>query len=262
VSLLTKNLGVVINLAILLAIWEAAVRIFSIPTLVLPPPSAIVENLFTNYATLLIHAKTTILEILPGFAVGAVFGIGAALLMTELPWVRRTFYPYIIGSQTIPKIAIAPLVIIWFGVGIMPKIFFVALLSFFPILINTMSGFAGTDRRHLDLMYSVNADAGQVYRHIRFPTAIPHIFAGLKLGITVSVIGAIVGEFVASTSGLGYLLLYYTQFLDMTSAFAVLVMLMVLGIACFGIVQWIEGRLSWDARFRERARSVVAETSL
>jgi NitT/TauT family transport system permease protein len=182
--------------------------------------------------------------------------------MTEYAWVRRSVYPFVIGSQTIPKIAIAPLVIIWFGVGLTPKIFFVALLSFFPVLINTMTGFASTDRRHLDLMHSVNASSRQVYWHISFPTAVPHIFAGLKLGITVSVIGAIVGEFVASTSGLGYLLLYYTQFLDMVATFAVLVVLMLLGVACFGTVQVIEALLSWDAKSRQRTTNVVAESNL
>jgi NitT/TauT family transport system permease protein len=241
----------------IVAIWEAGVWVFNVPALILPPPSAIVLNIVETWRNLLIHTAATTYEILTGFAAGAVIGIGTALLMTEFPAVRSSIYPVVIASQTIPKVAIAPLVIIWFGVGIYPKILIVALLAFFPILINTMAGFESTDRRHLELMRSVNASEQQVYWNIRFPTAVPHIFAGLKLGITASVIGAIIGEWVASTRGLGYLLLFYTQYLDMTSAFAVLVVLVLLGIACFALVEIVEQAMSWDSKIRKSRVGVI-----
>jgi ABC-type nitrate/sulfonate/bicarbonate transport system permease component len=234
-QLATVTLALVIALA-----WEGAVRAFAIPTIILPAPSAIALNIFENFDKYLEHAWVTSYEILIGFAVGALFGIGIALAMLEFP-------------------AIAPLLIIWFGVGILPKIMIVALLALFPVLINTVSGFESTERGHLDLLHSVDASKRQVYWHIRFPTALPYIFAGLKLAITVSVIGAIVGEWVASTRGLGYLLLFYTQYLDMVSTFAVLIVLVVLGVALFGAVAMAERAISWETKVRRQTRVEVAE---
>ena len=253
-QLATVTLALVIALA-----WEGAVRAFAIPTIILPAPSAIALNIFENFDKYLGHAWVTSYEILIGFAVGAFFGIGIALAMLEFPALRGSIYPLVIASQTIPKIAIAPLLIIWFGVGILPKIMIVALLALFPVLINTVSGFESTERGHLDLLHSVDASKRQVYWHIRFPTALPYIFAGLKLAITVSVIGAIVGEWVASTRGLGYLLLFYTQYLDMVSTFAVLIVLVVLGVALFGAVALAERAISWEAKVRRQTRVEVAE---
>jgi NitT/TauT family transport system permease protein len=256
-----QHAAVIIIVLVILAAWEAGVRVLSVPVLILPPPSAIVLNIAETWRNLLIHTATTTYEILAGFVAGMVLGIGTALFVTEFPAVRSSVYPVVIASQTIPKIAIAPLMIIWFGVGIYPKILIVALLAFFPILINTMTGFESTDRRHLELMRSVNASERQVYWNIRFPTAVPHIFAGLKLGITAAVIGAIIGEWVASTRGLGYLLLFYTQYLDMISTFAVLVVLVLLGVICFALVEFVEHMVSWDSKIR-KARLAVVEASL
>ena len=257
-----QNLGVWLIAAGIVGCWELAVRVFTVSNLVLPPPSLVALNIAGAYSNLLSHTGATAFEILSGFFAGAILGIGTAFVMTKFPSVRSSVYPIVIASQTIPKIAIAPLVIIWFGVGIYPKILIVALLAFFPILINTIAGFESTDRRHIDLMRSVNASEVDVYRHIRFPTAVPHIFAGLKLGITSSVIGAIVAEWVASSKGLGYLLLFYTQYLDMESAFAVLSILVILGVACFWIVEIIENRFSWDVKLKKRARINTAESHL
>lgn len=258
-----RNPLVTLGLALfVLLLWEGAVRLFAIPTLVLPPPSAIALNIHANFSKLLGHAWVTSYEIMVGFAVGTLLGIGTALAMVELPALRGLVYPWVIASQTVPKIAIAPLLIIWFGVGILPKIMIVALLALFPVLINTVSGFESTDRGHLDLLHSVDASKRQIYWHIRFPSALPFIFAGLKLAITVSVIGAIVGEWVASTQGLGYLLLFHTQYLDMVSTFAVLVVLVVLGIGFFAVIALLERALSWEAKVRRETRVEVAQPSL
>jgi ABC-type nitrate/sulfonate/bicarbonate transport system permease component len=246
----------------IILLWEVLVRAFAVPTLILPRPSAILVNLYESYDKYLIHTWVTSYEIVVGFAVGALLGIVTALAMIEFPGLRGSIYPLVIASQTIPKIAIAPLMIIWFGVGIVPKIITVALLAFFPILINTVSGFESTDRGHLDLLHSVDANKRQVYWHIRFPTALPHIFAGLKLAITVSVIGAIVGEWVASTQGLGYLLLLYTQYLDMVSTFAVLIVLVILGVVLFAAVAFVERAVSWETRVRQQTKVEVAESNL
>jgi NitT/TauT family transport system permease protein len=136
------------------------------------------------------------------------------------------------------------------------------LLAYFPVLINTIAGIESTDEGHVNLMRSVYASEAQIYRHIRLPTAVPYVFAGLKLGVTVSVIGAIVAEWVASTKGLGYLLLFYTQYLDMVRTFAVLVVLMALGVGLFAATALVERLVSWERRVRRSAGVTTAETSL
>jgi ABC-type nitrate/sulfonate/bicarbonate transport system permease component len=247
---------------LILLFWEAAVRWFSLPAIILPSPSAIAIYLYENFPKLVGHAWVTTYEILVGFSIGAVLGIFIAQAMMEFPLLRGSVYPLVIASQTIPKIAIAPLLIIWFGVGLAPKLITVALLALFPVLINTVVGFESADRGHLDLMRSVHAGKRQIYWNIYFPTALPYIFAGLKLAITVSVIGALVGEWVASTKGLGYLLLFYTQYLDMVATFAVLIVLVVLGVALFSIIAQAERAVSWESRVRSKSRVETAEANL
>lgn len=249
-------------LGTIVAAWELGVRIFAIPPLILPRPLQVLEALWADADRLLGHTWVTTYEIASGFLAGAVLGIGTALLMTQFPALRSAIYPLIIASQTTPKIAIAPLLIIWFGVGIYPKILTVALLAFFPVLINTIAGIESTDEGHVNLMRSVYASETQIYRHIRLPTAIPYVFAGLKLGVTVSVIGAIVAEWVASTRGLGYLLLFYTQYLDMVRTFAVLIVLMALGVGFFAATALAERLLSWERHVRRDTRVTAAETNL
>lgn len=249
-------------LGTIVAAWELGVRAFAIPPLILPRPLQILGAIWTDADRLLGHTWVTTYEIASGFLVGALLGIGTALLMTQFPALRSAIYPLIIASQTTPKIAIAPLLIIWFGVGIYPKILTVALLAFFPVLINTIAGIESTDEGHVNLMRSVYASETQIYRHIRLPTAVPYVFAGLKLGVTVSVIGAIVAEWVASTKGLGYLLLFYTQYLDMVRTFAVLIVLMALGVGFFAATALAERLLSWERHVRRTTRVTTAEPSL
>src|SRR5262245_37610545 len=249
-------------LGAILVVWELGVRAFAIPPIILPRPLQVLGAIWGDADRLVGHTWVTTYEILTGFLAGAVLGIGTALIMTQFPALRSAIYPLIIASQTTPKIAIAPLLIIWFGVGIYPKILTVALLAFFPILINTIAGIEATDEGHVNLMRSVYASEAQIYRHIRLPTAVPFVFAGLKLGVTVSVIGAIVAEWVASTRGLGYLLLFYTQYLDMVRTFAVLIVLMALGVGLFAATALVERLVSWEPRVRRAAGVTTAEPSL
>jgi len=262
IGLYRNQLAAIFLIVLLLLVWEGAVQLFSLHVLVLPPPSKIFAYIYENFDKLLLHSWVTTYEIIVGFAIGAGLGIGISLAMLEYPLLRGTIYPLVIASQTIPKIAIAPLLIIWFGVGLTPKIIIVSLLALFPVLINTVAGFESTDRGHLDLLRSVDASKRQAYWHIHFPTALPHIFAGLKLAITVSVIGALVGEWVASTKGLGYLLLFYTQYLDMVGTFAVLIVLILLGVFLFSVIALIERATSWEAKVRRKTKVEVAEASL
>jgi NitT/TauT family transport system permease protein len=184
-----------------------------------------------------------------------------AILMAISPVIRAAMYPIVIASQTTPKIAIAPLLIVWFGLGLLPKVMMVALLAFFPVLINTLAGIDNTDRGHLELLRSVNATRWQTYRQVRLPAAIPYVFAGLKLALTVSVIGAIVSEWVSANAGLGYLLLFFNAGLRTTELFAVLLFLVLAASIAFGILLLIEKTFSWESRLSASSSTSTTATS-
>lgn len=238
----------VITIIAILAFWEWASIAWGIKEFILPAPSVIVRAAIENWRELIDNMWTTLGVLAAGYAVGVIFGVGLAILMMLLPPVRSALYPLIVASQTIPKIAIAPLLILWFGVGVEPKIFIIALLAFFPVLINTVTGLEGTDKGHLELMHSVDARFWQVYRHVRLPSAVPHIFAGLKLALTVSVIGAVVGEWVVGNRGLGYLLLAYNASLSTAKLFAALALIVAISATLFYLITRLEKAFSWRAR--------------
>ncbi|MBS7701323.1 ABC transporter permease [Chelatococcus sp. YT9] len=237
-----------ITIIAILAFWEWASIAWGIKEFILPAPSVIVRAAIENWRELIDNMWTTLGVLAAGYAVGVIFGVGLAIIMMLLPPVRSALYPLIVASQTIPKIAIAPLLILWFGVGVEPKIFIIALLAFFPVLINTVTGLEGTDKGHLELMHSVDARFWQVYRHVRLPSAVPHIFAGLKLALTVSVIGAVVGEWVVGNRGLGYLLLAYNASLSTAKLFAALALIVAISAILFYLITRLEKALSWRAR--------------
>ncbi|MFB9949622.1 ABC transporter permease [Rhizobium puerariae] len=233
-----------------LAVWEAATRLLGIKEFILPAPSVIARTLVTIAPELASHLWATLSVLLSGYLLGVLFGIALAVVMIVLPPVRRAVYPLVVASQTIPKIVIAPLLILWFGVGPEPKIFMVALLAFFPVLVNTVAGLEGTDKGHLELMKSVDANLWQVYRHVRLPAAVPQIFAGFKLALTVSVIGAVVGEWVVGNRGVGYLLLAYNASLMTANVFATLSVIILCSAILFYIITLAERRFSWRVRLQ------------
>lgn len=232
----------------MLITWEAFVALAHPPRFILPAPSAILVAFVEDFPLTFRHFLSTFQIAGLGFVAGTLSGLLIAVLMAIAPVMRSALYPIVIASQTTPKIAIAPLLIVWFGLGLLPKVLIVALLTFFPVLINTLAGIDGTDRGHLDLLKSVNATRWQTYRQVRLPAAIPYVFAGLKLALTISVIGAIVAEWVSANSGLGYLLLFYNAGLRTTELFAVLLFLVLAASIAFGILIVLERLLSWDAR--------------
>ena len=234
-----------------LLIWEFCTWYFAIRPFILPSPTRIIETAINIAPNLVRNMGTTLWVLLTGYTIGVLAGIFLAVVMLILPAVRRAIFPIIVMSQTIPKIAIAPLLILWFGVGPEPKVFIIALLAFFPVLINTVSGLEGTERGHLELMRSVDANLWNVYRHVRLPAAVPQIFAGLKLALTVSVIGAVVGEWVVGNQGLGYLLLAYNSSLETASVFATLLLIITITAVLFYTITRLEKLFSWRARLNE-----------
>lgn len=225
--------------------WEIAVRALRVSELFLPPPSAIMVALVQGFASgLFLQALgVTMFEILAGYllAAGAAFLLGT--LISQIRLLEVTLYPYIVAVQTMPKIAIAPLLIVWVGFGVESKVVVAALVAFFPMLVNTIVGLKATPAEKIDLMRSLAATRWKIFRLVQLPEALPYVFAGLNVGIVLAVLGAIVGEFVGSKSGLGYLIIQMNFNMDITGVFAVLVILALLGIVLNSVMVAVRRRV-------------------
>jgi len=228
---------------LLIGLWEAACVALAVAPHLLPRPSAIWHEIWTGFDVLLRHTWVTTLEVLAGFVIAAIVGILLAVAVDRSRWLSAIIHPYVIVLQATPKVALAPFLIIWFGFGITSKIAMAALITFFPIFVNAIAGFAAVSPRMLDLMTVLRASPRQVMWKAKVPAALPYIFAGLEIGILLALIGAIVGEFVSSTAGLGYLIANYNFQLKTAAAFAALVMLVLLGVVSYGVVMLAKRRI-------------------
>lgn len=230
----------------LVAMWEVGVRIFNIPGWVLPAPSAIIVTSSQWAPELLYNSWITLRESLVGFLLALILSMPLAIVIAFTTTLRRLVYPILLGLQSVPKVALAPLVILWLGVGNWPKIVIVALVCFFPILVNVVAGFESTPKPMLDLMHSLGASEFAIFRRLRVPIATPHLFTGCKIAITFAVIGAVIGEFVAAQEGLGYLILISTAQSQTPLAFAAIILLTIISIALFYAVEYLERRfVTW-----------------
>jgi NitT/TauT family transport system permease protein len=190
-----------------------------------------------------VNAWYTFVEAIFGFSIAAFAGILFGSVISQIPILEKTFYPYLVALQTLPKIAMAPLFIIWFGFGLTSKVVICAMIAFFPILVNTIAGLKATEQQQVDLFRAHCANRWQIFKWLKFPNALPYIFAGLNIGVVLSVIGAIVGEFVGAQVGLGKLILEYQFELDMAGVFAVLVVLGAMGIALHLLMRVLQRRI-------------------
>ncbi len=224
----------------LLALWEAAARLFSLPPYLLPAPSAIARSMDTNSAVLLKESVTTTLETVLGFVLSVVVGVPLALAIYLWRPFARAVYPVLVSSQAVPKVAVAPLFLVWFGFGLLPKVLIAFLIAFFPVVINTAMGLAALEREKIYLARSMGLGPIATFFKIQLPNALPSIFAGLKISITFAVVGAVVGEFVGGQGGLGYLLLIANGNMDTALLFAGIVALTVLGIVFFALIGLLE----------------------
>ena len=223
-------------------IWEIWVWIDDTPAWFLPAPSAIVDEAITSRALLWEHTWTTLQEVLLGYMIALVVGVTTALLIAFSPIAERTVYPIIVASQAIPIIALAPILLIWFGFGMTPKVIVVVLLCYFPIAVNMADGLRAADTDALNLLRSMGASRWQVMRIVRIPSSLPYLISGARIAAAVSVIGAIVGEWVGASSGLGYLMTRAaSQFLT-ARLFAAVAISAFVGIGLFVIVALV-GRL-------------------
>ena len=230
---------------LLLAYWEFHVRFFEVEALLLPPPSAIVQSLWTGLASgvFLKHFGITLFRALSGFAIATVLGIALGALITQFHLVEKTIYPWVIALQTVPKIAIAPLILVWCGYGSLSKIVTAALVAFFPVLVNTIIGLRSCEPSKRDLMRSLRASRWQTFRMVELPNALPYIFAGLSIAAVFSILGALVGEFVGSKDGIGFLILDANYQLDIPRVFALLILLAVFGLTFHVVLQFAHRKL-------------------
>ncbi len=227
------------------ALWEWAVRAFGVPAFIAPAPSTIARSLRGGVRTglYLDHFWATLSETLLGFVIAAGAGVVLGALVAQFRILERTIYPYLVALQTLPKIAVAPLIIVWFGFGMSSKVIIAATVAFFPVLVNVIVGLKTVDQSKLDLMRSLKATRWQTFRLVTFPNALPFVFAGLDIAVVFSVLGAIVGEFVGAQRGLGTLILQFNFSLDIAGVFAVLVLLALMGLALHLVMQAIQRRV-------------------
>jgi NitT/TauT family transport system permease protein len=223
-----------VPITLILAIggWEWYVAAYKVSSLILPPPSHIVSALYTGLASG-VYVKAllvTLQAILLGFLLSASVAFVLGTLISQVRLIEATLYPYVVALQTLPKIAIAPLILVWVGLGIESKIIIAALVSFFPMLVNTIVGLKSTSEDKLELMHALTASRTKTFFLVKLPEALPYIFAGLQIGIVLAVLGAIVGEFVGAKAGLGYLIIQMNYTMDVAGMFAVLVILGVMGV--------------------------------
>jgi NitT/TauT family transport system permease protein len=245
------------TLVLALLVWEASVRFFNVPVYILPPPSAILHVAVAQHAYLFKNAVATSWAIVLGFACALAVGIPIAALMVYSESFSKAIYPVLITAQVLPKVALAPLFIVWFGFGLLPKVVMTFLIAFFPIVIDTLVGLSAVRPESLMLLRSMGASRWQSFWKVRLPMALPHIFSGLKIGMTFAVVGAIVAEFVASDSGLGYVLVDARSNLDMVLVFAAIAWLIALGFVFYFAVELAE-RIFVKGRRSKRSHELGA----
>jgi NitT/TauT family transport system permease protein len=245
---------VLITLLLLLA-WELAVRMLGIRSIILPPPSAVFQLMVDRYDLLLTHLWPTMYQTVLAFLLSVVGGVVVAVLITYSTIVRKGFYPVIVVSQIIPKISIAPLFIVWFGTGAISSLLLAFLIAFFPMTINALMGFESVDEDINRMARTFMGSRWQIFWKIRMPNALPYIFGGMKISITLAIIGVIVSEFVASQEGLGYLIKLAGGILDTPLMLAAITALSISGLALYGM---IAGAERWAIYWQPSSGAVTA----
>ncbi|HET7627371.1 MAG TPA: ABC transporter permease [Bacillales bacterium] len=238
--------------AVILLLWEGGVRLAHLETWILPAPSEILRALWVNRSLMVQHMKPTLLETLAGLAAGTAAAIVLACVIQLSDWLRRALYPLLVGTQTVPIVAVAPLFIIWFGYGFFPKLLVVMLVTFFPVTVSLVEGLSSADADLVRLLRSIGAGKWRIFRTVRFPHALPYLFSGLKIAATYSVLGAVVAEWLGASNGLGVYLIRAQNAFAADEVFAVIVVITFYSVFLFVAVQ-VAARLiaPWAYR-RER----------
>jgi NitT/TauT family transport system permease protein len=228
----------------LVAAWELAVIAFGIRELILPRPSRILAVMIEERALLVRNMWVTLYEILVGFALSVVVGIGIAVAIVHSRFLEKTLYPLIVAFQNVPRVAIGPLLVIWLGSGIASKSILVLLVCFFPIVVNTATGLKDVRQEMINLLLALRASRAQVFWKVRVPNAFPYILSGMKIAMTFAVIGAIIGEFIAAEQGLGLIIMIATAGLNTPLVMAAIVLLVIMGGALYGLMAFLAETLA------------------
>jgi NitT/TauT family transport system permease protein len=255
---LTGNSITIAYLILFFIVWETGIRVFNVPVYILPAPSAIIVKLFQNFSLILEYTWITAVESFGGFLVSILLGVPLSLLIAFSVFLRKTLYPSTVALQLVPKIALAPLFVTWFGFGLMPKFIIVFLLCFFPILLNSILGFTSIGQ---ELSYfSMSTGAGPItsFWKIRLPAALPQIFVGLKWAAVNATVGATIGEWIGGDAGLGYYIQMASGDMRMDLAFAIIIMLALLGLLLFYMVVFVEKKMiPWHVSVRTPVHGLV-----
>jgi NitT/TauT family transport system permease protein len=230
-------------IALFCAVWEAACIIMKIPDYIVPAPHRVLEKVVNSWSLLYAHSLTSIAEILLGFVLASACALICAIAMVHSRRIERVLEPFLVVSQVIPKVALAPLFIIWFGHGVLPKIIIAMLIAFFPVLVNAVVGLRSIDGEIVELMDSIAASKRQMFWRVRLPNSLPYIFPALKVAALLSIVGAMVGEFVGSDRGLGYLMVMGDVNLDTDLLFASLFVVTAFGMVVYAVIETFERRI-------------------
>lgn len=249
--LLPAPLYPLISLGVLLLVWHLAVRIWQIPDYLLPPPSAVFDALSAGFASgnLWPHIWATLVNTFSGYAIGCALAIALGALLAESETFERFVYPVLVGLQATPKVALGPIILVWFGFGAASKIVLVALVCFFPLFVNTVNGIRRTDPELLEACRAFSASRWFLLWHVKLPAALGDIFAGLQIGVSLALIGAVVGEFLSAQKGLGYLIASSSVSMSLATMFAGVILLAITGLTGAEIVRALQRRVVfWQAR--------------
>jgi len=238
-----------VAVAVLLVLWDGLVRFFDVPVWLVPKPTDFLSRMVEDWPLLLHHAVDTSLKILGGFLIGVAVAVPLGLALVAVPALERGLYPVIVFLNIMPKTVIGPVLIVWFGISPLVSVLIVFLMCFFPVLVDSMSGFRALDPRLAYITRSMGASPLQTFRHVRLPAAMPSIPAGMKIGIVKAVEGVIIAEFIASQAGLGYLIMQASSFMDMPLMFSGLVATAVVALLFSGVTA-LAGRLLMPWAFR------------
>ena len=239
---------------LVLAGWQLGTAWSGISPLLLPSPLQVAQSLGRNAGLLASNAVVTVQEILLGFALSALGGVALGILLNASRLAERAVYPWLVASQMVPIVAVAPILVVWFGFTIVPKVLVVALVGFFPVVVNTLDGLKATDPELITLVRTLGMSRWRIMRTVRIPSALPYVFSGLKVAMAFSVVGAVFGEWVGSSAGLGYLMLALNNQLATVDLFAAVFVLSALGIALFFLVGLVERLvIPWHHRARQAA---------
>jgi NitT/TauT family transport system permease protein len=243
----TEYISHAIFFIVLLAAWETSIRALGVSPLIIPSPGALATHVIDDVASgiLWVHGTSTLIEVVAGFfgAILVALALGTAIVL--IPFAERLVYPYILALQTIPKIAVAPLFLIWFGYGVQTKAITAGLVAFLPILINVIAGLKTVDQRRLLMMRSIHANPFKTFLRLRFPSMLPYFFAGLESGVILAVLGAVVGEFIGGSKGLGSLILQRQAAIDVAGVFSAIFFLSVMGLFLSLAIRLVKRRFAF-----------------